>query len=50
MTQCERVQRSHDAVDTALRVVRSSWTWRTWINFEHVQNLRDEDVVKSGHG
>ena len=27
-------------------IVRSWWTWKTWSNFEHAQNKRNEDVVE----
>lgn len=47
-TQKELVQRSKDSIETDKDVLWSSWTWRTWTNFEHVKKKRSEDVVQSG--
>ena len=49
-TQYELVRRRRNAVETDKDVMRSIWSWLTWVNFEHVKKKkkRNEDLIESG--
>ena len=39
-TSCSQVRRRRNAVETVEDIMRSLWSWLTWVNSEHVQRKK----------